>query len=187
MVTGWQTLEPQRAHGPRDANACRLQRPREGVLAMKDTSHSRNIIDLPLRSGAADSNLGVVEERNPLHGGFYFRSLNRAGARNPVAPSARVRHGDDARGGTESAAAVRARRKRAAGGRRPEEGGSPRGMRGAKRGAAALGARQGVGGPLRPGSVHGAAYQAGGSKQPVTKPGGAKRGRSGHFRTGSEG
>src|SRR5437773_2083649 len=62
------------------------------------------------------------------------RSQDRDGSER-VEPRRRPPRGGDARGGTESAAVRRAHEKHPAGGRRPEEGGSPRGMRGAKRGA----------------------------------------------------
>src|SRR5438105_9741787 len=97
--------------------------------------------------------------------------------RNPDAAALRRRRTTATRGDlpgeTELPTTRRSRVKRPAGGRRPEEGGSPRGMRGAKRGAAALGARLGVGGPLPPDAVPGAAYQSGGGTDRKPEHGGA--------------
>jgi len=91
-----------------------------------------------------------------------------------------VRHGGDARGGTESAAVKRRHEPRPAGGRRPEEGGSPRGMRGSKRRAAELGA--GLDHPLRADAAPGVVYQHGGGTDRAIDRGGARRGPGGRLR-----
>ena len=96
-------------------------------------------------------------------------------------PAPGVRSGTDAAGGTESAAAKRRHvGRRPAGGRRPEEGGSPRGRRGAKRRAAELGSRVGT---LPPDSVPGVVYQHGGGTDRTIDHGGARRGPGGRLRT----
>jgi hypothetical protein len=92
-----------------------------------------------------------------------------------------VRHGNDAQGGTESAAARRHHEpRRPAGGRRPEDGGSPRGRRGAKRREAELGPGDGA---LHADSVPGVVYQHGGGTDRDIDHGGARRGRGGRLRT----
>jgi hypothetical protein len=107
------------------------------------------------------------------------RSRQADGAGGGPAPA--VRHGHDAQGGTESAAVKRSREtQRPAGGRRPGEGGSPRGRRGAKRREAELGPGDGA---LPPDSVPGAVYQHGGGTDRAIDHGGARRGPGGRLRT----